>query len=551
MKPAPTTKEKNQNQAAINTLNNKKKRQTKAKDSSTKMNILNARDLFAANDIRTQLQQQTSLKQVPVSTIETIIQNSSTPIRNVLYLLVGHIETLMCTNYHDELYNTLAYVLDASGLLQYVDLQQLVEVARNANTLFTNLTPNSKFAYIAIPVKPDLLIETRNCYTTITTTAVHRFGYQTDASGQPTNKANSTPPDLSSQPIDHTVALMTTPISEQSQVFLAGRNFTHSLSNFVCMRILNSVLPLSSPDTSFTVLYHLLENEFKPDDPRRTKPLFSTEPCFVVLIPLSTTQSQVDDLRKAFMDSHPQDFFWENITSHIQRSETIMPGLQLELSTSLMNFIGRRFLKIYNYNFIEISGLVPHLEDKTAFQALVKTVPTQNIVCFVRACSINNGEGKYYIFVNTNALTSVNIESLREFKAPNCAINHGFKTELIGFTGSKFSIPDSRSREKSHSQNQRSDQVKPVVSQRLETNELIQTQLTKVLLEEIKFLRAEVHQVHVKIDNLTSSFQQMNVNPECPTAATQLHEQTSSPPRKIRDLTSTTTSIPVDMVLQC
>ena len=80
-------------------------------------------------------------------------------------------------------------------------------------------------------------------------------------------------------------------------------------------------------------------------------------------------------------------------------------------------------------------------------------------------------------------------------------------------------------------------------------NELIQTQLTKVLLEEIKFLRAEVHQVHVKIDNLTSSFQQMNVNPECPTAATQLHEQTSSPPRKIRDLTSTTTSIPVDMVL--
>ena len=512
---------------------------------------LTAHDILKSNNRKGQ---QIPPPSTSVNTVESVIQNSSTPIRTVQYLLIGHLEIIMCNNYHDSLFTTLAYILEVAGLMQYVEMATLIQVAQKADTLFTNLTPNSKHAYLSIPIKHGTVIETRNLYTTISTTAGNRFGYKTDATGKPTKRTNKVPAGLSANNIDHTVALMTTPISEQSKVFLTGRNFTSSLANFVCLRILSLVLPLSTAAISFTVLYHLFENQIKPDDKNRIDPLGSTEPCVIVLVPLTTSPAEMESLRTAFMVANPQDFFWEDISTQIRTSETMIRGLKLELTTSLANFHGRRFLNIYSYNLIEFTGLAPDLDDIIAFQAFIRVVPIAHIVCIIRACFISETEGHYYIFLNTDALTSVNIDSLRELKAPNVPITRDYRNVLVGgLTGSKFSIPNQRTREIPQTPTQPSvHQVQPVASQQVETNEQSQVHMIKTLLGEVKSLRAELRQLHDKVDRIEGLIIQRDVPPSSsrPTTPTVLSNEQISPPRKIRDTNQTATlNQSADMVI--
>ena len=245
-------------------------------------------------------------------------------------------------------------------------------MVKQSEILYNNLVPKDQYAFIEIPIIPNSIEPTSQLFTTISSQAGDRFGYKLDRFGNATRKCNEIPKNLATNTICHTVQLLTCPITTQASVLLAGRNFTRNLANFVCTRLMGMIHPLSTDEIPITVVYYLHENKIKADDPiRKDDPLRSREPCVLVLVPLTTTSEQKDQLRTAFTDMHPQDFFWENISTKIGISRTIMPGLQLEVSTQLSNIHGRRLCQHYTYNFIEISGMQPGLADSKVLPALL------------------------------------------------------------------------------------------------------------------------------------------------------------------------------------
>ena len=461
-----------------------------------------------------------------ISTEESIMRNSFIPSLEAQGVLVSQIETHMCTNFHDPLYSTLVHILQIAGLLQYVDLSTLVQIAQHPEPLYTNLTLNSQYCYIYIPFKGNCRIESRHLYANVSSRADNRFGStisnQFNKNGIPKYIPNKAPLGLSNYAISHTIALTTSTPNPQCKVLIAARNFMRNLSNYICMRMLHLVTSIES-STVFTVLSHTLENEYE-----RSK---SAEPCVVVLVPSTTTSEDMKALREAFLAAHPQDFIWSHIHTRIKISATLIPGLPLEITTNISTFIGQKFLKIYKHNYIEINGVIAKPDEKTIYTALLKIVPHMYIVCIVSACYISDKTSTYYVFLNSMESTTVNLDPLSPLKAPSETITYICRTSLSGPTCSKFALPYVRDTTKQPSPRQQMHQDQPESPQHPESNERTPGPMMKTLLEEVRTTRSEMKLLNDKVDILTVLIKSMGESYDHSTSTVQSSEQIS-PARK-------------------
>ena len=63
-------------------------------------------------------------------------------------------------------------------------------------------------------------------------------------------------------------------------------------------------------------------------------------------------------------------------------------GIPLEITTNVSNFIGCKFLKIYNQNHLEIRGLTTTTDPSTVLTAVLQSIPVGNVVSVARSCHL-------------------------------------------------------------------------------------------------------------------------------------------------------------------
>ena len=349
-----------------------------------------------------------------------IVDNSNTVEVDTLgYVVFGSIEIAMILDLPLAAFQMFKYLVNQARLAISDDI--IMNVLEAKQLLLSSMLPND-MCFLAFPLS-----------STISTSHLHTF-IRTTPEQRGINKIIG----LSKQMQYHPVSLMkSTDAMSSPLTLLAFRLISMEFANFICSKLLSIFNTNEFPVQVILLNY---ENTYS----LRNKFRISREPVVLLTVPSTSSKLLIDRFYAKL--SQMSDIDRDVVTSGKIMHTNIVPGLQLECTSQLSNFSGKKFQTVPQHHIVELMNITMELNNSSITTAIIDIVKPHNLfISVIRSCMSSNN-GTYYLIANSN-VKSLDLTALQTLGASNGKVVIKFLDDLPPGYATKFATNSFRRNE--------------------------------------------------------------------------------------------------------